>query len=139
MSRKLLVPFQLPADPTNPLEAATKQYVDSTVAAGAGVVPWIDVGFANSWTNYGSGFQTCQYRKIGDVVTVRGLISSGNVPWGIFQLAVGYRPPATLIFPVDTANSVHGRVDIGTDGWVLPTVANSAYLSLTGISFSVTA
>jgi len=28
MSRKLLVPFQLPADPTLALEAATKQYVD---------------------------------------------------------------------------------------------------------------
>lgn len=29
MSRKLLVPFQLPADPTLALEAATKQYVDA--------------------------------------------------------------------------------------------------------------
>jgi len=28
MSRKALVPIQLPADPTQPLEAATKQYVD---------------------------------------------------------------------------------------------------------------
>ena len=28
MSRKSLVPIELPADPTQPLEAATKQYVD---------------------------------------------------------------------------------------------------------------
>jgi hypothetical protein len=28
VSRKALVPIQLPADPTQPLEAATKQYVD---------------------------------------------------------------------------------------------------------------
>ena len=28
MSRKSLVPIQLPADPTQPLEAAPKQYVD---------------------------------------------------------------------------------------------------------------
>ena len=34
MSRKSLTPIQLPADPTQPLEAATKQYVD----AGAGAV-----------------------------------------------------------------------------------------------------
>ena len=31
MSRKYLVPLQLPADPTQPLEAATKQYVDGIV------------------------------------------------------------------------------------------------------------
>lgn len=41
MTRKFLVPLQLPADPANPLEAATKQYVDglaggSTILTGAG-------------------------------------------------------------------------------------------------------
>jgi hypothetical protein len=35
MSRKLLVPFQLPADPTLALEAATKQYVDGIVVPSA--------------------------------------------------------------------------------------------------------
>jgi hypothetical protein len=34
MSKKVLVPLQLPADPTQPLEAATKQYVDSQVGGG---------------------------------------------------------------------------------------------------------
>ena len=50
MSRKLLVPFQLPADPVNPLEATTKQYVDSLtivsatdpIAANPGCEIWID-------------------------------------------------------------------------------------------------
>ena len=35
MTKKFLVPIQLPADPVNPLEAATKQYVDS--GAGGGI------------------------------------------------------------------------------------------------------
>jgi len=35
MSRKFLVPIQLPADPTAALEAATKQYVDGKVGAAA--------------------------------------------------------------------------------------------------------
>lgn len=34
MSRKSLVPIELPANPTQPLEAATKQYVDSAVSGG---------------------------------------------------------------------------------------------------------
>jgi hypothetical protein len=50
MSRKLLVPFQLPADPVNPLEATTKQYVDSLtivsatdpIAANPGCELWVD-------------------------------------------------------------------------------------------------
>lgn len=33
MSRKTLVPIELPADPTNPLEAATKQYADTKAAS----------------------------------------------------------------------------------------------------------
>ena len=34
MSRQVLVPFVLPANPTQPLEAATKQYVDAQVSSG---------------------------------------------------------------------------------------------------------
>ena len=33
MTRKVLVPLQLPANPTQPLEATPKQYVDAQVAA----------------------------------------------------------------------------------------------------------
>jgi hypothetical protein len=40
VSRKSLVPIQLPADPTNALEAATKQYVDGKVGAAPDVM-WV--------------------------------------------------------------------------------------------------
>jgi hypothetical protein len=36
MSRKSLVPIELPGDPTQPLEAATKQYVDAQGGGGGG-------------------------------------------------------------------------------------------------------
>lgn len=35
---KYLVPIQLPADPTQPLEAATKQYVDNLINTAASEV-----------------------------------------------------------------------------------------------------
>ena len=35
MSRKYLTPIQLPADPTQPLEASTKQYADGIVVISA--------------------------------------------------------------------------------------------------------
>lgn len=37
MSRSFLVPIVLPANPTNPLEAATKQYVDANIGGGGSV------------------------------------------------------------------------------------------------------
>lgn len=43
MSRQALVPIVLPADPTNPLEAATKQYVDNK-AIGGGSVEEVYIG-----------------------------------------------------------------------------------------------
>jgi microcystin-dependent protein len=39
VSRAYLTPVLLPADPTNPLEAATKQYVDAKAGAGGTVIP----------------------------------------------------------------------------------------------------
>ena len=39
MSRKFLVPVVLPADPTQPQEASTKQYVDDVITEGAGAPP----------------------------------------------------------------------------------------------------
>jgi hypothetical protein len=39
MSRAFLTPVALPADPANPLEAATKQYVDNLVLTKAGLTP----------------------------------------------------------------------------------------------------
>ncbi|HEY6416768.1 MAG TPA: hypothetical protein VIX41_11035 [Acidimicrobiales bacterium] len=50
MTRKFLVPLQLPANPTQPLEAATKQYVDlmneveisTTEPTDPNVVLWYD-------------------------------------------------------------------------------------------------
>ena len=49
MSKKFLVPIVLPADPTQPLEAATKQYVDKmnevfvgATDPGASFELWVD-------------------------------------------------------------------------------------------------
>ena len=271
MSRKLLVPFQLPADPTNPLEAATKQYADlqrwnsawgvfqvlspliaqngqiaTTTACWSGSVslvagrryvvtshirafhegnlrlasgggntvpligtidayfPYTGIGYGsshyswlaqpsstasyqlvidavptqttarlyaedcwvedvgpvtvvtsgqpvpeippvwttpspvNGWENYGAGFTPLQYRKVGDEVSVRGLIKNGTIGWGCTQLPVGMRPPGNLLFAADCNSSAHARAQVEADGWVVPFSGNNLYFSLSGINFSVT-
>jgi len=59
---------------------------------------WTPVTFNNGWANKGGTDQTCQYRKIGDIVYLRGTMTKTGITYGAsaFQLPVGYRPPATL-------------------------------------------
>jgi hypothetical protein len=122
---------------------------------------WQGVTFTNSWTDYGSGFQTCQFRRFGDMVQLRGLIKSGTIATSAFTLPVGYRPPATLILSgitnlaashatgaasagtahthaITSLANVAMRVDISTAGAVsIVSNASNGYYSLSGLEFSV--
>jgi hypothetical protein len=60
MSRKALVPIQLPADPVNALEAATKQYVDAHDMPVGGTVNQVlaktsATNYATAWVDSGGG------------------------------------------------------------------------------------
>lgn len=94
------------------------------------------VGFANSWTNFGSGYNDAAYYKdpLG-VVHLRGLIKSGTVGSTAFTLPSGYRPPATSAFPV-ASNAAFGYLEIGSSGVVIPrSPSNNAWVTLEGITF----
>jgi len=82
-----------------------------------GATPWTDFPFAAGYNNYedihpGGGHQTVQYRKVGDMVHVRGLVhnaSHGAIPaWAVFgTLPPGFRPPAVLSFFVDPRGGIY--------------------------------
>ncbi len=95
---------------------------------------WTNLPLQGVWTNY-AGWQTCQYRKEGDRVYLRGVCSGGAIG-NVAVLPIGFRPPANVICSVDASNS-HSRVDIRTDGTVyMQTGTLPGWLSLDGISFS---
>lgn len=99
---------------------------------------WIAPTFTNSWVNYGSGEQIAQYRKAGDKVEIRGSIKNGTNGTPAFTLPVGFRPAAIRRFAVDS-NGGYGRVIVGSDGTVTPSLgASSAHYSL-NISFDLAA
>ena len=54
---------------------------------------WTAVTFQNSWINAYSGIAPAQYRRVGDMVSVRGRISNGASATTAFTLPVGFRPP----------------------------------------------
>lgn len=72
------------------------------------------------------------------IVHLRGMVGGGNIQLGIFQLPEGYRPAFRELHIVMATDTV-GRVDIRTDGVVLPVIGpinkDSSYLSLDGITF----
>jgi hypothetical protein len=107
--------------------------LDSQMTAVAG-----GVGFQNSWVNFGGAWQPAGYVKRGDMVSVRGLVSSGTLGATIFTLPTGYRPPAKMRFPVMNSAAI-GIIEIDTDGTIKQAGSWNAnsYLSLSGINFSV--
>jgi hypothetical protein len=92
--------------------------------------------FTNSWVNFGSGWADAAYWKDPfGMVHLRGLIKSGTVTASAFTLPPGYRPEVNQVFGV-VSNGAAGRVDVLTDGTVVPnTPSNNTYVTLSGISF----
>ncbi len=91
------------------------------------------------WINYGAGFGGARYYKdAAGVVHIEGLIqaASGSSTNGvtIFTLLAGYRPPDTIM-AITWSGGGACRVDIDSLGNVIMQNGNTAFTSLTGISF----
>lgn len=93
------------------------------------------VTFINSWTNFGAGFEVAYYWKdAAGLVHLQGLIKSGTIGAACFTLAAGYRPTATSLFAA-VSNSAIGRVDVQSDGQVIPQTGSNVWVSLEGMTF----
>lgn len=105
---------------------------------------WIAPTLLNSWVNYGSGLANAGYRKIGNLVRLRGIVKDGTGAVAIFTLPSGYRPTVQVISAAvafDGAVHVAGRVDVETDGDVIlynPAGGAGDWVSLDNVSFLVT-
>jgi len=101
---------------------------------------WTAPTLLNSWVVWGAGsFQIPQYRKIGDMVQMRGSVKGGTIPSVILTLPVGHRPPNNILVPI-VAASTAAYVVVGSDGTVnFPSVGGwtNSNVSLC-CSFSVT-
>lgn len=105
---------------------------DGTVTStNLGETGWTTVGsFSNSFV---SGGNAPGYRRLNNVVYLRGNINSGTAGQTAFTLPSGYRPATDFVIPVQhfgTPNITY--ITIYTDGRVVP---NSTAGWLTGVSF----
>ncbi len=104
---------------------------------------WTPVTFQNNWVNIDTS-RTAQYRKVGDIVEVRGCVKGGTVAAGtpIFVLPAGFLPTRNQEF-VNVASGGVCDVIVETPGRVSVSIigasAPSTYMFLDNVRFSVTA
>lgn len=101
---------------------------------------WIDLTLASGWSNHGSGWNSGQYKSVGDLVFLRGLVTATS--WSttpiITTLPLGLRPLATVMFASVGNNNLFSRIDVNTDGTVrwVSGGSGTTWLSLNNIIFS---
>jgi len=135
---------------STPLSTDMTFWIDDTFSKRADIPGFISIDgsdysgqpnlFTNSWSNFGGVNQPAQYRKIQDMVDMRGLIHSGTMGAPAFTLPVGFRPSWRLLVPQIASTSTTlslGNLSIETDGRVMPNdpAGGNAYFAVNS-SFS---
>jgi len=107
-------------------------------ATGVTMTPWWGPSYLNAWRDYDAGvrYGPGGYRKINNVVYMRGILAAGTVPAAAFILPVGFRPmvPVESLQIVSSA-STFGEWRIYTDGTVYAQSGSNGYMSLASVSF----
>lgn len=102
---------------------------------------WTPVtAFLNGWVNHSAAYPPASYRKVNDLLYVRGLIKNGTVTnaTAVFQLPVGYRPLYTHHIPA-VSNDVSTFCRVQSDGYVtIGANVSAAWFSLDGVVAGLT-
>ncbi len=94
-------------------------------------------GGGTTWTDFGSGHQVGQYKKVGDLVFVRGLCKrTAGSGATIATLPSGYRPASYDQLFVTMTDGGVGRIDVGTGGDMSLVAGTAGWVSL-NVVFSV--
>ena len=110
-------------------------------------VPWITIDDADMENGWITVFLPVQYRKVGDMVQIRGAVMSGTVGTTIYTLPSGYRPAIAYASgliggaPGDFSTSQVTNVQITSAGAIAETFLPAAFcevLLLDGTQFSTT-
>lgn len=134
---------QITFTPVGTIAATDVQTAIAEVAAEAvqANVPWIAPTLLNSWVNFDTSlYSAAGYRKVGDLVELRGLVKSGTIGLAVFNLPVGYRPTRSHHLPV-AANDAYGTCRVngssgGAPGDVVASAGSVSWFSLDNIRFS---
>ncbi len=111
---------------------------DPVITGSTGAWTALTLNSGGNWANYGGSYYVAAYKKVGDLVFVRGLVvrSSGSDTL-IATLPSGHRPGSYSLH-VTSGDDAFARIDIETDGEMRLQAGTAAvYVSLDGLIFSV--
>lgn len=91
---------------------------------------WASPTLLNSWVNAGGVYQVAQYRKVGDMVQLRGSVKNGTVGTAMFNLPAGFRPPAQVVFATLDGLNAAARFDVEAGGNVSMLTGNNGQFNL---------
>jgi len=99
---------------------------------------WQNAVLLNGIENYSGSYGDAKYRKKDGIVFIQGLVRNGT-PTGsqteIFTLPIGYRPDKILILNTLVSGNTIVRIDIFPTGQVRCYNYNTAWTSISGLSF----
>jgi hypothetical protein len=101
---------------------------------------WIAPTLQNGWVDFGTGFATAGYRKIGNQVMLRGVIKGGTTTINtvLFTLPAGYYDSTGHHVFNCLNNGESIRVDIRDNGDVrFAATASAIYISLDGVVLTI--
>jgi hypothetical protein len=113
--------MKLPALPIGSHQDATLNFQSLRKEANAPWKPASLLGFEHAWVVYEAGKRLPEYRKVGHVVEMRGIMKAGESGRSAFVLPEGYRPKEEKVF-LASAQEVakFGRIQITSTGEVTP-------------------
>ena len=98
--------------------------------------PWIAAKLQNKWKRYSSTYNPPGYYKDNaGIVRLRGLVKEGAISKPIFTLPVGYRPQFRELQATQTHANTIGRLDVLSNGQVIPVKGGPGWFSLDGVTF----
>jgi hypothetical protein len=104
---------------------------------GAKPTAWTNFTMLNGWVTFDT-YQPAAYRKVGDMVQIRGIIASGSQNLACCVLPAGFRPPKDLIVPQLAGGPIAGvQIIRATTGDILPQTATTSWFTIS-TTFSIT-
>ena len=118
--------------------AAVERRIDELQVLEYGLNAWTTASLLSSWTQFGS-IPTAYAKDSFGNIYIRGWVNGGTVGSGnpVFTLPTGYRPTYNHIFPSISSGLTLSRIDVKTTGDVEVIVGNNAWVTLSGIVFSI--
>jgi hypothetical protein len=99
---------------------------------------WTAATLLNGWSHYGNGYHAVGYRKVGDVVEMRGVAAGGTIGApspSMLLMPTGFRPVASLMFAAIAGNAL-GRINVNPDGNCYCEIGTNTFVSFDTVSFS---